>query len=87
MHELSIAQKIVAVVQRHLSDREIQEVRSIKLRMGEQAVIMPESLRFCFGLACEGTRMQGARLEIESVPGDELQVVEIEVSGEDELKT
>lgn len=79
MHELSIAREIVEAVQQYLPAGEIRMVRSVKLRMGEQVAILPESLEFCFDLACEGTILRGARLEIENVPGDALQVVAVDV--------
>jgi hydrogenase nickel incorporation protein HypA/HybF len=79
MHELSIAQEIVEIVRRHLPVGEVREVKTIRLRIGDQVTLASESLQFCFDLACEGTLMQGTRLEIENVPGDELQVVEVEV--------
>jgi len=79
MHELSIAQGIVETVRRHLHAGEIHEVKAVRLRLGDQTAIAPESLQFCFDLACEGTILRGARLEIENVPGDALQVVEVEV--------
>jgi hydrogenase nickel incorporation protein HypA/HybF len=81
MHELSIAQGIVEVVRKHLPMDEVQEVKAVRLRIGDQVTIVPDSLQFCFDLACEGTILQGARLEIENVPGDGLQVVEVEVEG------
>ena len=80
MHELSLAQNIVKIVQQHLSSGQNQGVKSVKMKVGHQAGITPESLKFCFGAVTEGTAVQGATLEIENVAGDELRVVEIELA-------
>ena len=74
MHEMSIAQSILEVVQQyargnhHASDASSSRVKSVRLRIGEMAGVVPESLRFCFEVASEGTAAQGAVLLIEEVP-------------------
>jgi hydrogenase nickel incorporation protein HypA/HybF len=67
MHEMSIAQSILEVVKEHAGKNE-HRVRTIRLRIGEMAGVVPESLRFCFEVASEGTRAQGAELLIDEVP-------------------
>ena len=79
MHELSIVQSIIGVVQDHLPAGEIRGVKSVKLKVGELAGIVSESLEFCFELAVEGTALHGAKLKIDRVSGDELNVVEVEL--------
>jgi len=44
-------------------------VRSVRLRVGELAGVVPDSLAFCFELACAGTLLEGAELVTEPVPG------------------
>lgn len=74
MHEMSIAQSILNVVQQyakgndHARDGDVPKVKSIRLRIGEMAGVVPESLRFCFEVASEGTTAQGAELLIDEVP-------------------
>lgn len=68
MHELSLAQDIVKVLQQHLPSGEGRRVRSVKLKVGALVGVTPDSLAFCFKLASEGTPAQGAELHIESVP-------------------
>lgn len=74
MHEMSIAQSILEVVQQyakesdHARDANVPRVKSVRLRIGEMAGVVPESLRFCFEVASEGTVAQGAELLIEEVP-------------------
>jgi hydrogenase nickel incorporation protein HypA/HybF len=84
MHEFPIARRIVELVGQQLLPGQAGEVRSVKLKVGELTGLAPEALTFCFEAACEGTAVQGAILEIEQVPGDELIVAEFELmkSGE-----
>ena len=68
MHELSIAQSIVDIVTEHLPEDDGAKVRSVRLTLGAMAGVVPDSLEFCFSAITEGTRLSGARLEIEHVP-------------------
>jgi hydrogenase nickel incorporation protein HypA/HybF len=66
MHELGIAQEIIAIVAEHAG---AAKVTRVVLEIGRHALILPDSIRFCFELCSEGTVAQGARLEIREVPG------------------
>jgi hydrogenase nickel incorporation protein HypA/HybF len=66
MHELGIAQEIIAIVAEHAG---AARVTRVVLEIGRHALILPDSIRFCFDLCSEGTVAQGARLEIREVPG------------------
>jgi hydrogenase nickel incorporation protein HypA/HybF len=74
MHEMSIAQSILEVVQQYARGngptRNVNppRVKSVHLKIGEMAGVVPESLRFCFEVASEGTTVQGAELLIDEVP-------------------
>ena len=65
MHELSLARAIQETV---LSHAEGRPVRSVQVRLGHLRQVVPESLRFYFGVVCEGTVVAGAELEMELVP-------------------
>jgi len=67
MHELSIAQNILEIVAENLPG-EIRRVKSVKVKVGDGAGVVPDSLEFCFNTIIAGTPMQGAILEIEAVP-------------------
>ncbi|MFI5756963.1 hydrogenase maturation nickel metallochaperone HypA [Streptomyces sp. NPDC051569] len=69
MHELSIATAVVAQVEEAVRANGGGHVSSLRLRIGELAGVVPEALRFSFGLAGEGTVLEGARLEVDTVPG------------------
>jgi hydrogenase nickel incorporation protein HypA/HybF len=66
MHELGIAQEVVAIVAEHAGEARVMRV---VLEIGRHALILPDSIRFCFDLCSEGTVAQGAELEIREVPG------------------
>ncbi len=68
MHELSVAQSIVDIVLQHLPKGDHVAVKSVGLRLGEMAGIVPDSLEFCFGAITQGTQLEGATLTIEHVP-------------------
>ncbi|MDX3850107.1 hydrogenase maturation nickel metallochaperone HypA [Streptomyces sp. AK02-01A] len=69
MHELSIAMAVVTQVEEAVHAHGGGRVASLRLRIGELAGVVPEALRFSFGLASEGTVLAGARLDIDTVPG------------------
>lgn len=66
MHELGIAQEVVAIVAEHAG---ASRVTRVVLEIGRHALILPDSIRFCFDLCSEGTVAEGASLEIREVPG------------------
>ena len=65
MHELAIAQSVVAIADRHASGR---RVASVQLKVGHLRQVVPSALTFAFQLVAEGTVLEGAELEIEVVP-------------------
>lgn len=67
MHELSIAQNVLDIVQQHVGDRR-GLVRTVTLRVGAFAGVMPESLEFCFRAVAESTPLAQTGLVIETVP-------------------
>jgi hydrogenase nickel incorporation protein HypA/HybF len=68
MHELSIALGIVDGVEEELTRHEVARVSKVHLRLGPLSGVVKEALLFSYELACEGTRLEGSKLEIEEVP-------------------
>jgi len=68
MHELSIAQSIVDIVQQHLPPSDGIHVTRVRLTLGAMAGVVPDSLEFCFGAITQGTPLEGAVLEIAHQP-------------------
>ncbi|MGD9785425.1 MAG: hydrogenase maturation nickel metallochaperone HypA [Hyphomicrobiaceae bacterium] len=66
MHELSITRNIVTIVAEHAHGR---PVRRVVLEIGALSGVMADSVAFCFDVVAKGTALEGAVLEIRSVPG------------------
>lgn len=66
MHELGITQNIVAIVSEYAGGAPVQRVT---LEIGQLSAIMPDAIRFCFDICCQGTVVEGATLEIIEIPG------------------
>ena len=67
MHELGIAQEVVALVSEHARGR--GRVTRVVLEIGKLSAVLPDAIRFCFDLCSEGTPVEGAELDIIEVPG------------------
>jgi hydrogenase nickel incorporation protein HypA/HybF len=66
MHEVAVTQEIIAIVSERIPDGRITR---LVLHIGKLAAISPDAVRFCFAACAEGTRLEGAALEIIEVPG------------------
>jgi hydrogenase nickel incorporation protein HypA/HybF len=64
VHELAVAQAIVAAAARHAEGRPVSVVR---VRVGRLRQVVPEYLGFYFEVASKGTDCEGAELEWERV--------------------
>jgi hydrogenase nickel incorporation protein HypA/HybF len=72
MHELSIISSVVESVTEALaalpdSSRDAR-VLEVRLRVGALASVVTESLEFCYGIASEGTQLEGSRLVVTVLP-------------------
>jgi hydrogenase nickel incorporation protein HypA/HybF len=67
MHELSIALSIVELATEEAERRGAVRVVAVHLRLGEMSGVVKEPLLFSYGLACEGTPLEGSSLVIEEV--------------------
>ena len=65
MHELSIAESVVRVADRHARGRPVTKVT---VRAGHLRQVVPSALELAFELVAHGTAVEGAELEIEEVP-------------------
>ncbi len=69
MHEMGIAMEIVRIVQDSIpADLKNPRVRTVNLKIGKLAAVVPDSLKFCFEIATKDSPLDGVRLEIEEVP-------------------
>ena len=79
MHELSIAVSIVDIAQEQLSRHGGERVRAVHLELGPLAGVAREALLFSFGLASEGTPVEGSQLIIEDTVGEALNIIRLEI--------
>lgn len=67
MHEMGIAQSLVAILEEEMERHSARSLRSARLRVGRFAVV-PELLAFAFETVTAGTRLEGAKLLIDVPP-------------------
>jgi hydrogenase nickel incorporation protein HypA/HybF len=68
MHELSIARNLIEIVCQHLQQEGDAVVKRVKLRIGQLTAVHPQALQFSFEVASDQTLLQGAVLDIETLP-------------------
>jgi hydrogenase nickel incorporation protein HypA/HybF len=68
MHELSIVSSVVESVTESLEAYPGARVLEVRLRVGALASVVVDSLEFCWGLATEGTALEGSKLVVKTVP-------------------
>jgi len=67
MHELSLAEGIISIVDSEQEKQGFSRVLEIRLKIGEYSGIVPECLREFFPIAAKGTAAEGAGLVFEQV--------------------
>jgi hydrogenase nickel incorporation protein HypA/HybF len=66
---MSIAQNVIEIVEQQLRDSGPARARVVRLRIGEMAGVVPDSLEFCFNALTEQSQhLQGTSLRIEQIP-------------------
>ena len=68
MHELSIAQNIVDILNDQMRIHRLSKIENVSLRVGVLRSVVIESLSFSFDVLTSGSPLEGARLQIEEVP-------------------
>jgi hydrogenase nickel incorporation protein HypA/HybF len=67
MHELSIAMSIIEGATEEALRHGAAKVNAVHLKLGQLSGVVKDALLFSYGLACEGTALEGSRLVIEEV--------------------
>ena len=67
MHELSIALRLLPIVQEKAREHALARVERVVVRVGRLTGVIPESLAFCFGVVARETVAEGAQVTIEEV--------------------
>jgi hydrogenase nickel incorporation protein HypA/HybF len=68
MHELSLAQSVVEMVDELAKKEGFKKVHRLRLGVGAMSGVVKESLEFCFSLLIQGTILEGTALEMIDIP-------------------
>lgn len=69
MHEMSLAEGVLQLVEETAQREKAQRVKLVVLEIGRLSSVEPEALKFCFEAVTHGSIAQDAALEIIEVPG------------------
>ncbi|HTR57555.1 MAG TPA: hydrogenase maturation nickel metallochaperone HypA [Casimicrobiaceae bacterium] len=70
MHELALAQSVIALVETTARRHAARCVTRVRLEIGALSHVSPAALQFCFDAAARGTLAERARLDILATPGE-----------------
>ncbi len=68
MHEMSICESILSVIERQAAAQEFSRVRRVRLEIGPLAGVELQALRFSFDVVTRDSIAEGAALEIIDMP-------------------
>lgn len=68
MHEFSIAQEIVNILELNVPAESQHLVTKVKVKIGKFSNILSDSLLFCFDAIIVDTKFSKTKLEIETIP-------------------
>ena len=69
MHEMSLAEGILQIVEDTARAKAAEKVRAVLLEIGALSHVEEQALRFCFDAVTRGTVADGARLDVMATPG------------------
>lgn len=69
MHEMSLAEGVRGIVEDAARAQGFGKVRAVVLEIGELSSVEVDALRFCLEAVLRDTVAEGARIEVEAVPG------------------
>ncbi|CAO3424771.1 hydrogenase maturation nickel metallochaperone HypA [Azospirillum endophyticum] len=69
MHEFSLCERLLELLQEEAQRHAFQRVTRIRLAVGRFACVDPEALRFAFDVVRRDTLAEGAMVDIDQPPG------------------
>ena len=69
MHEMSLAEGVLQLIEDAARKDPFKKVTAVWLEIGQLSSVEPEAMAFCFDAVTRGTVAEGARLEIIALPG------------------
>jgi hydrogenase nickel incorporation protein HypA/HybF len=70
MHEMSLVESMIELIESESRTRGFARVSRVRLAIGALGHVEPEAMRFCFDAVARGTIVEGAQLDIRTVPGE-----------------
>ena len=68
MHELSIAQSLLALIEDEMAKHENKTLVTVKVKHGRLSAVVPQALTMAFEVMTIDTRLAGAQLVMEETP-------------------
>ncbi len=68
MHELALAQGMLDIAEEELARHNCTHLKLLRVQVGAMSGVVPDCLDFAFTSLVQGTKHDGARLEIEKIP-------------------
>jgi hydrogenase nickel incorporation protein HypA/HybF len=68
MHEMSLCESIMEIVENEAQRQRFSKVNSVRLEIGALSGVEPDAMTFCFDAVSRGTIADGAKLELMHVP-------------------
>ena len=68
MHEMSLVQNIIDIVQQEMDRHGVEKLKAIHLAVGRMSAVVPEQLTLCFEILTSKTNLAGTALNIKMVP-------------------
>jgi hydrogenase nickel incorporation protein HypA/HybF len=69
MHEMSLAEGILQIVETAAVKQGFTKVTEVRLEIGALSGVEPDALTFCLDVVFRGSVAEGARVELERLPG------------------
>jgi hydrogenase nickel incorporation protein HypA/HybF len=69
MHEMSIAESILQIVEDAAAKQGFKRVTEVRLEIGVLSGVEPDALGFCLDVVLKDSVAEGARIEMELLPG------------------
>lgn len=67
MHEFSLIQEAMRLLEKSAAENNIRDIQKIKIVVGKLVAVLPDSMQFCFDALAKEPPFVNARLEIEEI--------------------
>ncbi|HEX7496673.1 MAG TPA: hydrogenase maturation nickel metallochaperone HypA [Candidatus Limnocylindrales bacterium] len=84
MHQVVLAQAVLDKAVERAESLGAARIGAVHVLLGEDDEHTEEALRFAWGEVSAGTRAEGARFDIERIPGDGLRLAAIDIERDPE---